>query len=1088
MRKATRPKLVAFLALFSMLVFTAAPLAKVPRAAAEAPGDTDTLIAEASAGRVIQVNMAGDVIWEYSGLNNPWRAKRLPNSNTLIVERDGNRVLEVNLNGNVVWEYTTGLTEPFSASRLDNGNTLIANGWPSQNIIEVDPSGTVVWEMPDMAWPQDAIRLANGNTLIADSGHHRLIEVTPNKTIVWEVPIQYYPSSIQRLDNGNTLVSTISSPNHWTGRVMEINSSGAIVWVIENYPEPNSAVRLANGHTLVADIQTNEVREIDSSNNTYWSKTGLNVPASAERVAPVAYQNRPPVAVAGGPYVSNENGSITLDASASHDPFGDSLQYRWDYTNDGTWDTDWSSSPQTTYAWPDDFTGQANVEVSDGELTATATAEVTVNNLAPQTTILSGVSAGGKYIVTASNSGQLFYMDIVNGIPSSPVLIDQRAGGLYSVGVGDFDNDGVMEVLAADSTHIWYYDKTGPGNSFAPPVSIEPPGKSVPMAITTADFNGDGNMDAAVGYASSDHLTILSGHGNGAFIASSVPIKGDIYGLDTADFNNDTLVDLVASTSGGIANVYISHGDGTFNSPTSVNSGSTSVWGVAAGDFNNDGNADIVIGLNSVKFIPGLGNGTFGKISIFKFSAYGLAKTDMNNDGNLDLLTTDGKSTMSYYTGSGTGSFTLQSSVSFKASGIYGVAATANGPEKLTGVEGSVTNVQGSLTDPGYLDTHTATWDWGDGSPTTSGVVTETHNPPAAAGTVTGSHIYTNEGEYTVTLTVTDNNGGVATDTKPIVIEPNTPTGKYIEVTPIPGVNVTFGYVTGGGSTHATVTTTNPGSQKTGFKFLGQYYDITTTAAYTPPVTICLTYDDAGLTAGKERSLKLFHWDGANWINVTSSLDTVANIICGVSPSLSPFGVATDDDPVITITTPGENATYLLNQAVTADWSATDEGSGIQSATGTTPSGQALDTSTVGDKTFTVTATDEAGNVATKNVIYHVRYTTSGVLEPINADGTSLFKINRTIPVKFRLTNAQNQTAPAAVAHLYVSKISNTVLGLVPEPEIIAPGDSGGIFRYGSADQQYIYNLSTKGMTVGAYQLRIELDDGTSMYVFVSMR
>lgn len=93
--------------------------------------------------------------------------------------------------------------------------------------------------------------------------------------------------------------------------------------------------------------------------------------------------NMRPLASAGGPYVSNEGTSILFDASASSDPDADTLSYRWDFNNDGTYDTPASASPTVAHTWADDFTGTVTVEVSDGKMSATATASVTVNNVAP---------------------------------------------------------------------------------------------------------------------------------------------------------------------------------------------------------------------------------------------------------------------------------------------------------------------------------------------------------------------------------------------------------------------------------------------------------------------------------------------------------------------------------------------------------------------------------------------------------------------------------------------------------------------------------------------------------------------------------
>lgn len=41
-----------------------------------------------------------------------------------------------------------------------------------------------------------------------------------------------------------------------------------------------------------------------------------------------------------------------------------------------------------------------------------------------------------------------------------------------------------------------------------------------------------------------------------------------------------------------------------------------------------------------------------------------------------------------------------------------------------------------------------------------------------------------------------------------------------------------------------------------------------------------------------EKKLRLFHHEGGRWVDITTSLDTVNNIICGVVTSLSPFLLA----------------------------------------------------------------------------------------------------------------------------------------------------------------------------------------------------
>jgi alpha-tubulin suppressor-like RCC1 family protein len=75
--------------------------------------------------------------------------------------------------------------------------------------------------------------------------------------------------------------------------------------------------------------------------------------------------------------------------------------------------------------------------------------------------------------------------------------------------------------------------------------------------------------------------------------------------------------------------------------------------------------------------------------------------------------------------------------------------------------------------------------------------------------------------------------------------------------------------------------------------------------------------------------------------------------------------------PSIAITSP-TSATYTLYQIVPADFSCADSVSGLASCNGTVADGSSIDTSTVGTKSFTVTATDVAGNSSSSNVSYTV--------------------------------------------------------------------------------------------------------------------
>lgn len=121
----------------------------------------------------------------------------------------------------------------------------------------------------------------------------------------------------------------------------------------------------------------------------------------------------------------------------------------------------------------------------------------------------------------------------------------------------------------------------------------------------------------------------------------------------------------------------------------------------------------------------------------------------------------------------------------------------------------------------------------------------------------------------------------------------NTPAGANIAVVPINEVMLTFSEVIMAGQTTATQSLSGS-SPPTGFK-LGNpptYYSISTTAQFNPSVEVCISYDETQFK--NEKNLKLFHFENGAWVNVTTSVDTINNEICGSVSSFSEFGLFED--------------------------------------------------------------------------------------------------------------------------------------------------------------------------------------------------
>src|SRR5262249_43810730 len=130
------------------------------------------------------------------------------------------------------------------------------------------------------------------------------------------------------------------------------------------------------------------------------------------------------------------------------------------------------------------------------------------------------------------------------------------------------------------------------------------------------------------------------------------------------------------------------------------------------------------------------------------------------------------------------------------------------------------------------------------------------------------------------------------------------------------------------------------------------------------------------------------------------------------------------------VTVPSEPG--LCGAHVSATAAAHDACAGVSyPVTGQRSDGQSLDALyPIGTTTLTWAATDALGNTAVGAQRVTVTYAWSGVLQPLNADGSSVFKAGSTVPVKFQLLDA-GACAGNLVATLAYAKVSDGVAGPV---------------------------------------------------------
>ncbi len=203
------------------------------------------------------------------------------------------------------------------------------------------------------------------------------------------------------------------------------------------------------------------------------------------------------------------------------------------------------------------------------------------------------------------------------------------------------------------------------------------------------------------------------------------------------------------------------------------------------------------------------------------------------------------------------------------------------------------------------------------------------------------------------------------------------------------------------------------------------------------------------------------------------SANGMSSSCCTTACTLQPNNTACDDGNACTRTdTCRAGACIGANPVVCTALDQCHAAATCDHATGVCSDPAKPDGSTCNDgNACTQTDTCQAGVCVGTNFCW------SGVLQPTNADGSSVFKLGQTIPTKFQLTGACASITDLK-ATAYVAKVSDSVVGTYMEAASTSAADSGNTFRYDPTANQYVFNLATKPLSAGTWQLRIDLGDG----------
>ena len=432
----------------------------------------------------------------------------------------------------------------------------------------------------------------------------------------------------------------------------------------------------------------------------------------------VTVNNVAPTLVAGPDQSVNEGGVVTL-APATFNDLGTldthTATVNWGdgtLTEAGVVDETPFGPPGST-AGADGTTSGSHVYADDGVYTVTVT--VTDDD---------GGTAADTLAVTINNVAPTL-------VAGPDQLVDE--GGIVTLAPATFNDLGTLDTHTA--TINW-------GDGTPTEVGV----------VSEVPFGPPGSTAGADGTTSGNHVYA----DDGVYTVT----------VTVADDDGGTATDTLAVTVGNVTPTVDAGPDQTTNEGSVVSLAPAAFNDLGTLDTHTatinwgDGTADTGVVSESPSGPPGSTAGADGAISASHVYAddgiYTVTVTVTDDDG-------------------GVGSDTL-------AVTVGNVAPTMDASPDQTTDEGSVVSLApAAFNDLGTLDTHTATINWGDGTVTEAGVVGETPSGPpgsttGANGTISGSHVYADDGIYTVTMTVTDDDGGTVTDTLAVTINNIAPT------------------------------------------------------------------------------------------------------------------------------------------------------------------------------------------------------------------------------------------------------------------------------------------------------------------------
>ena len=196
----------------------------------------------------------------------------------------------------------------------------------------------------------------------------------------------------------------------------------------------------------------------------------------------------------------------------------------------------------------------------------------------------------------------------------------------YGAYAGDINNDGWSDLTIPNEEtadfRVFLNNGSGDYSDFD---IYEMPSSSQPSTNEGGDFNGDGEIDIAIGSGAGRFISVFMGAGDGTFGTENPvevgPTGAWVRSICIADVDGDGWDDMVSTTRDhDKVAVLLNNGSGSFGAASHFEANGTSETTCAAADVNGDGITDFFIGSFSSSTISlMLGDGS-GRPHVFRFN------------------------------------------------------------------------------------------------------------------------------------------------------------------------------------------------------------------------------------------------------------------------------------------------------------------------------------------------------------------------------------------------------------------------------------------------------------------------------------